>query len=223
MVRIRKRREVGVDEVGVVAARAPRRSRSARPPDGVERFGVRLVAAARASLEAHDRVERAALLVEPAVHEAHVVVVVGVLDERLPVDRVLLVELAVVPGEVLEPVAVVAVGERGDPLTNLGARCDRQPNTSLSQATSIRIGTRPYSSRSMPSGYMRTRSGMPTSRPSRSYVQLWYGHVIVEPQLPAGSNSTPEARCRQLFRNPLTSPSAVRTTSTGCAPIRPVM
>ena len=76
---------------------------------------------------------------------------------------------------------------------------------------------------STPSGYMRALSGMPISRPSRLYAQLWYGHVIDEPQLPAGSNSSPDARCRQLLRKPLISPSAVRTTSTDWAPMRPVM
>ena len=38
---------------------------------------------------------------------------------------------------------------------------------------------------------MRALSGMPISLPSRLYAQLWYGHVIDEPQLPAGSNGSP--------------------------------
>ena len=114
--RVRQRREVRVDEVGVVTGErlGVEVGAAAR---GVEARRVRLEPAARAAVEAHHRVERPALLVEAAVHEPHVVVVVRVLDECLPVDRVLLVERAVVPRELLEPVAVVAIGERRDPLT----------------------------------------------------------------------------------------------------------
>ena len=49
--------------------------------------------------------------------ESHVVVVVRVLAERLPVDRIRLVELTVKPREALEAVTVVPFGERRDPVT----------------------------------------------------------------------------------------------------------
>ena len=57
---------------------------------------------------------------EAAVHEADVVVVVRVLAERLPVDRVRLVEVAVEAVHRVEPVAVVPFGEGRDPVTERG-------------------------------------------------------------------------------------------------------
>src|SRR5262249_61821206 len=87
---------------------------------------VRLVTTARTALVPDDGVHLPAARAQTTVYETHVVVVVRVLAERLPVDRVRLVEVTVETREVLEPVAVVTLGEGRDPFTE--RRClVRQP------------------------------------------------------------------------------------------------
>ena len=79
---------------------------------------------------------------------------------------------------------------------------------------SSRRGTSPSSSLSIPPSLFPRGAVM--RRPSRPYVQAWYGHWSVS-RLPEPSH-TSEPRCRQTFRNARSVSSLSRTSTTGTSP-----
>src|SRR5207248_10786611 len=82
----------------------------------VEAFGRGFVAAATAALDLEGRLDALEHEVQMRVDEPNVIVVVRVLHERFPVDRIDTVEIAMEAREPVEAVSLVAWEHRCPPL-----------------------------------------------------------------------------------------------------------